>query len=255
MFVTLAEGNAIVNYVIIGATSAIARATARLWVQSDARFCLVARDEEALLLIRDDLDARGAASVDTLVADLIDLDSLEGLIDAIREKMATIDVALIAHGTLPDQAASQASCPAMLSALSANGLSHVVLLTLLANVLEEQGSGTLAVITSVAGDRGRQSNYIYGYAKALVSTFLAGLRNRLHGSSVHVLDIRPGFVDTPMTSHLEKGPLWASAEKVAEGIVQAVSRKRDVVYLPGFWRLIMLVIRNIPEVVFKRLQL
>jgi short-subunit dehydrogenase len=243
------------NYVIIGATSAIARATARLWVQPDASFYLVARDEDALLRIRDDLVARGAASVDAHVADLVDLDKHEALVTAIQESMTSIDVALIAHGSLPDQAAAQASCPAMLSALSANGLSQVMLLTLLANVLEEQGSGTLAVITSVAGDRGRQSNYIYGSAKALVSTYLAGLRNRLHGSAVHVLDIKPGFVDTPMTAHLDKGPLWASPEKVAAGITQAVSRRKHVVYLPGFWRLIMLVIRNIPEVIFKRLQL
>jgi decaprenylphospho-beta-D-erythro-pentofuranosid-2-ulose 2-reductase len=244
-----------VNYVIIGATSAIARATARLWVTEGANFHLSARDEEALQRIRDDLLARGAGTVDTVATDLADLDSHESFVAAIRERMVSIDVVLIAHGTLPDQAACQASCPDTLSALTTNGLSHVSLLTHLANLLEQQGSGTLAVISSVAGDRGRQSNYVYGSAKSMLSAFLGGLRNRLYKSSVHVLDIRPGFVDTPMTAHLDKGPLWASPEQVAAGIVRAVSRKKDIVYLPAFWRLIMLVIRSIPEVVFKRLQL
>jgi short-subunit dehydrogenase len=244
-----------VNYVIIGATSAIAKATARIWAKPDASFYLVARDEKALQRNRDDLLARGAGAVEIHAVDLVDLDGHEALVAAICESVGSIDVVLIAHGTLPDQAACQTSCPAMLSALAANGLSHVMLMTILANVLERQGSGTLAVITSVAGDRGRQSNYIYGSAKSMVSTFLAGLRNRLQSKSVHVLDIRPGFVDTPMTAHLAKGPLWASPEKVAAGIVRAVSRRQNVVYLPGFWCLIMLIIRNIPEVVFKRLQL
>ena len=111
------------------------------------------------------------------------------------------------------------------------------------------------VISSVAGDRGRQSNYVYGSAKAAVTTFLQGLRNRLHPAGVQVLTVKPGFVDTPMTSAFPKGPLWASPEQIARGIHRAIQKRKDVVYLPGFWRLIMRVIREIPEAVFKRLSL
>ncbi|MNT30082.1 putative oxidoreductase [compost metagenome] len=122
----------------------------------------------------------------------------------------------------------------------------------IANRLAEAGHGTLAVITSVAGDRGRQSNYAYGAAKAATSAFLSGLRQRLFKRGVAVVDIRPGFVDTPMTAHLRKGPLWASPDQVARRIVGGIARGTPVLYAPGFWRLIMLVIRLLPQAVFNR---
>jgi short-subunit dehydrogenase len=125
----------------------------------------------------------------------------------------------------------------------------------LANLMEAQGSGTIAVISSVAGDRGRQSNYVYGAAKGMVTRFLQGLRNRLAKRGVQVLTIKPGFVDTPMTAAFKKGALWAQPDAVARGIVAAVDAGKDEVYLPGFWRLIMAIIRHIPEPIFKRLSL
>jgi len=142
-----------------------------------------------------------------------------------------------------------------LKELSTNALSVVSLGTLLANRLEAQGRGCLAVISSVAGDRGRQSNYVYGTAKATVTAFLSGLRNRLQRSGVRVLTVKPGMVDTPMTAGMKKGPLFASPETVAAGIVRAVDKGKDVVYLPGYWRLVMAVIKALPEGVFKRLKL
>jgi short-subunit dehydrogenase len=166
-----------------------------------------------------------------------------------------LDTVLIAYGTLGDQKASAASVPETLEQLSTNFLSVVALGTLLANRLEAQRSGCLAVISSVAGERGRQSNYVYGTAKAGVSAFLQGLRNRLYPSGVQVLTIKPGFVDTPMTAGLKKGPLFASADAVARGIVRAVDRRKDVVYLPAFWAPIMALIRAIPEGIFKRMKL
>ena len=140
-----------------------------------------------------------------------------------------------------------------IASCNTNALSVISLLTLLANHFEEKKSGTIAVITSVAGDRGRQSNYIYGASKAMVSVFLQGLRNRLFHSQVNVLDIKPGFVDTPMTAHIKKGgPLWAKPEAVAKDIVNAIEKKKDLLYTPFFWRYIMLIIRNIPECIFKK---
>ena len=134
-------------------------------------------------------------------------------------------------------------------------MSVISLLTILANQLEHQGSGSIAVITSPSGDRGRQSNYIYGTAKGALTIFLQGLRNRLSKSNVHVLTIKPGFVDTPMTKDFKKGFLWVNPDVVSKGIYNAINKKREVVYLPFFWRYIMIIIKSIPEKLFKYLSL
>lgn len=140
----------------------------------------------------------------------------------------------------------------MEASLHTNFLSYASLLTVLANYFEELNSGTIAVIASVAADRGRKSSYVYGAAKAGVSAFTNGLRGRLASSGVHVVNIQPGMVDTPMTAHLKKGLLFASPSVVAAGIVKAVQKNRSTVYVPGYWRLVMLVIRSIPEFIFRK---
>jgi short-subunit dehydrogenase len=162
---------------------------------------------------------------------------------------------LIAHGTLSDQKACEGSVELTLREINTNALSVVALLTLIANRLAQRRAGTIAVISSVAGDRGRGSNYVYGSAKALVTAFLSGLRQRLGKCGVNVVTIKPGFVDTPMTAAFDKGMLWAQPERIAHGIVRALDRNSSTVYLPGFWRPIMLVIRAIPESLFLRLSL
>jgi decaprenylphospho-beta-D-erythro-pentofuranosid-2-ulose 2-reductase len=162
---------------------------------------------------------------------------------------------LIAHGTLSDQKACEGSVELTLHELNTNALSVVALLTRIANLMAQRRAGTIAVISSVAGDRGRGSNYVYGSAKALVTAFLSGLRQRFGKCGVNVVTIKPGFVDTPMTAAFAKGPLWAHPERIAAGIVRAIDRNSSIVYLPGFWRPIMWVIRTIPERVFLRLSL
>lgn len=162
---------------------------------------------------------------------------------------------MIAYGTLSDQKACENNVEMTLQELNINALSVIALLTRLAPYFEAQGEGCIAVISSVAGDRGRQSNYVYGTAKGALSIFLQGLRNRLHKSGVQVLTIKPGFVDTPMTAEFPKGPLWASPEKVALDIEKAIENKCNVLYTPSFWFLIMAIIRNVPESIFKRLSL
>ena len=243
------------HILMIGATSAIAEATARMLARRGDSLYLLARNQDRLSSLAEDLKIRGAASVAWRRFDANEDGVQADALAAAFASLGTVDVALIAHGTLPDQRACQTDSKAVLAALHANAVSTLSLLTQLANSLEKQRSGTIAVITSVAGERGRQSNYVYGAAKAMVSVFLQGLRHRLHRSGVTVLDIKPGLVDTPMTAGFEKGVLWAAPETVAAGIVRALDAGRSVVYLPWFWRYLMLIIRNIPERIFKRLEL
>jgi decaprenylphospho-beta-D-erythro-pentofuranosid-2-ulose 2-reductase len=165
--------------------------------------------------------------------------------------LGTVDLALLAHGVLGDQAAAERDYFAAEPILVTNFLSAVSLLTWLANYCDSQGRGTLAVISSVAGDRGRKSNYVYGASKAGLDAFLSGLRNRCDRSGVQVLTIKPGFVATPMTAHVPKNRLFATPEQVAHGILNAIRTRKDVVYVPWFWRPIMAIIKAVPERIFK----
>ena len=242
--------------IILGATSAIAQSVARIYAESGARFFLVARDAARLDAVADDLRVRGAAEVQCLAADLSEHDRHPEIIAAAFDAYSGLDTVLVAHGVLPDQAKCQESVDATMASMDINFLSVVSLLTPIANRFEENKRGTIAVISSVAGDRGRQSNYVYGAAKSGLDAFLQGLRNRLSKADVHVVTIKPGFVDTPMTAHIpERGALWAQPEDVAKGIVNAIEKQKDVVYLPRFWSLIMLIIRSIPERIFKKMNL
>ena len=241
---------------IVGATSAIATACARLWTREDVVFFLAGKDGVKLQHTADDLKARGAAEVYTSVIDLNSFERHDSMLAECFGALEQVDIALIAHGTLPDQAACEKDTDLALREFSSNGLSTIAILTPLANRLAAQHHGTIAVISSVAGDRGRQSNYLYGAAKASVTTFCEGLRARLFKQGVHVLTIKPGFVDTPMTQGLAlPGPLVSSPDKVAKLIHKAIKRRHNTVYTPSYWWLIMLVIRSIPTSIFKRLSL
>jgi len=241
---------------IIGATSAMARAYARIWADKKATFFLVARDPIKLKQTADDLLTRGASAVHTAILDATDITSHKAVIDDCFNKLTAVEVALIAHGTLPDQAICQTSVDTALAEFANNGTSTIALLTELANRFEQQHFGTIAVITSVAGDRGRPSNYLYGSAKAAVTTFCEGLRARLYKSGVHLVDIKPGFVDTPMTQGLNlPKALLATPETIATYIDKAISKKKDVVYAPWFWFWILLIIRSVPQFIFKKAKL
>ncbi|MEL7044812.1 MAG: SDR family oxidoreductase [Pseudomonadota bacterium] len=243
------------NVLIVGATSAIAIAIAKLYARRGDTLYLVARDAERLEQTAEDLRARGAAEIHTATADALDTAGQQKCVEQAVDTLGELDLVLLAYGTLPDQEECQGSIEASRIEFETYALSAIILLTQVADIFERQGKGTIAVITSVAGDRGRQSNYVYGAAKGAVSLFLQGLRNRLHASGVTVATIKPGFVDTPMTAQFEKGPLWASPDTVANTVVRGLDRKANVIYAPGFWRYIMLVIRLVPESIFKRLKL
>lgn len=244
---------------IFGASSAIAAEAARLFAARGDDLFLIARSQAKLDAQIQDLKVRHAGSsavIASAVADLVDHARHGELLDEAARALGGLDVVLVAHGSLPDQRACEDSVEQALAEIKLNALSVISIAAVAANRFEAAKNGTIAVIGSVAGDRGRQSNYVYGAAKGMVAIFLEGLRNRLAKSGVAVVTIKPGFVDTPMTAEFEKkGPLWAQPQDVAAGIVKAIDRGADVVYLPWFWRYIMLIIRHIPEFIFKKLSL
>lgn len=240
---------------ILGATSAIAHEAAKDFARDGADFFLVARNSAKLEAVKNDLKVRGAQKIETYVLDLADLDRHQEMVEASLQAFDGLDMVLIAHGTLGDQKLCEQSVTKALEEFTNNCTSVISLLTILANYFESQRRGCLAVISSVAGDRGRQSNYVYGAAKGAVSTFLQGLRNRLAKSGVAVVTIKPGTVDTPMTASLKKGLLFAPARTVGHGVYASMKKGKEVAYLPWFWRPIMAIVKSIPESVFKKLSM
>ena len=184
--------------------------------------------------------------------DLNDINSQAAMLDAAEAAIDGIDTVLIAHGTLSNQKACEQSVEETLAEINTNALSTISLLTHIANRFEKKRTGTIAVISSVAGDRGRASNYVYGSAKAMVTAFTSGMRQRLYKSNVAVVTIKPGLVDTPMTAEFKKGLLWAKPDQIAVRIIKAIDTKKTEVYLPAFWWLVMRVISAIPHAIFIR---
>ncbi len=241
------------NILIIGATSAIVGATARLYAARGERLHLVGRNHDRLKAMQKDLEIRGAAGVAVSPIDLDDPAGHEPLLDEIFAALGTVDQVLIGHGIMPEQAACEADMATTLQVWQSNVISPISLLTLLANRLEEQGHGTIGVIGSVAGDRGRAANYVYGASKAALAAFATGMAARLAKSGVDLVLIKPGFVDTPMTAAFKKGLLWARPQSVARDIVGAMDKGKRTIYTPWFWRWIMAILMLLPEPLFRRL--
>jgi len=241
------------NILIIGATSAIAEATARIYAAEGAKLFLMARNEGRLTAMAADLKIRGAESVTTAPFEANALDTHQELLERAHKAMGSFDIVIIAHGTLGSQKAAESSVEETMRELHTNAISTIALLTRLANMMEKQQHGTLAVISSVAGDRGRPSNYVYGTAKAAVTTFSEGLRARLFKKGVHVLTIKPGMVDSPMTAGIElPGMLLAKSEQVAQDIVKGIEKGKDVLYTPWYWKFVMIGVIHLPGKVFKK---
>jgi len=240
---------------IVGATSAIAEATARIWAQRGDELFLVARNQERLKVIAEDLKVRGSSGVHSYCMDANNFEEYLPMLDKAFGMFGKIDILLIAHGTLSNQKACEHSVELTMQEIKTNALSAIALMTHFANRFENQRSGTIAVISSVAGDRGRASNYVYGSAKAMVTTFTSGLRQRLYKSGVSVVVFKPGFVDTPMTVDFKKGLLWSKPAVVAKKIVRAIDKRKDEVYIPIFWWVVMAVIKAIPQIFFSKIKL
>jgi decaprenylphospho-beta-D-erythro-pentofuranosid-2-ulose 2-reductase len=239
---------------VLGATSGIAHACLRAWVaEGEVALRLVGRDAGRLERVADDLRARSSSvTVTTAVHDLSSADGVAGAVEAVFAD-GPVDVALVAFGTMPSQGEADADVRVAAELLTVNGPLALLAAHLLTLRLLDQGSGRLAVLGSVAGDRGRRSNYLYGAAKSMVATGVAGLQHRTAATPVRVTLVKPGPTATPMTDHLRGGKLsLAKVETVAGDIVRAVDAGRPVVYTPRRWRLIMTVIRALPRRVFER---
>ena len=230
---------------------------ARLWAQNTAvDLVLVGRDMSRLERVAQDLKARSADStVQTLTASFTDASAIQALVTKLAAQQV-IDVALIAHGSLGDQTESQNDLQRCQQELETNGLSPALFAEAFAQVMAKADHGTLAVIGSVAGDRGRKSNYVYGAAKGLVTRYVHGLQHRFAGTNVKVVLIKPGPTETPMTAALAaNGAKMASVQEVAQGIVTAIEKGTPVAYVPGKWWLIMMVIRHLPRFIFNKMNI
>jgi decaprenylphospho-beta-D-erythro-pentofuranosid-2-ulose 2-reductase len=240
--------------VVLGATSGIALEVQRQLAERGCELLLIARSAERLTELRADLSIRGAQKVLAYAADLSAVQQHTAIVDFVRRQFADFDTVLLAYGSMQDQKISEASVDVMLEELRVNFVSACAILNLFAADLEQRRTGCIAAITSVAGDRGRRSNYVYGSAKGALSLFLQGLRSRLHPAGVRVITIKPGPVQTAMTDHMANAARFADPELVARDIVRALERRApDVVYTPKIWRYVMTAVEHIPEVIFKRL--
>ncbi len=241
---------------ILGATSAIARAVAAEFARRGYNLLLAGRDPGELHALAADLRLRYGVNAEGRPFDALALETHGPFVeDCCRASRDVLAGAVLCFGYLGDQTVAEKDLREARRILDTNLLGSVSILSLLANHFETRREGFLCALSSVAGDRGRQSNYIYGAAKAGLTVFLQGLRNRLFRSGVAVITIKPGFVDTRMTYGRPGMFLVASPEKAAKQIVKAILRGRDVSYVPGFWRPVMFLIRSIPEGIFKRMRL
>ena len=241
---------------VVGATSKIAEQCIRIWAKEPCELILLARSFEKLSAIKEDLSVRSPKSLISIhTINFNNQEDVNSFLDQSFEK-SHIDIALIAHGSLPDQQQAQNDLDVAKNEFFVNGISPALFAGAIYQRMEKNNCGSLAVIGSVAGDRGRRSNYIYGASKSLVATYIEGLQHRAAATNISISLIKPGPTDTPMTSHLKaEGMELASSEAVAEDIVKGIAKHKPVIYTPIKWQLIMLIIRHLPRMIFNRLNI
>lgn len=249
---------------VVGATSGIGEAVCRILAGRGWSLVVTGRDPARIKAVADDLAVRGSGRVEALGLDAVLPEEAAACVERAAAAIGSpLDGVIVCHGWSPPERDRRLSAAEIRGVIDANFTSAAVILSAAAAHLEaraekdRQAGGFLAVISSVAGDRGRPSNFTYGSAKAGLTAFASGLRGRLHAKGIAVLTVKPGFVDTPMLRKLgvKPSPLVAAPEHVAAAIVRAIDSRRDVLYTPWFWRWIMLVVRLIPEPLFKRLRM
>jgi decaprenylphospho-beta-D-erythro-pentofuranosid-2-ulose 2-reductase len=240
---------------VIGATSTIAQHCIRIYAERGDKLFLVARNKKNLKKIAKNLKKITTSTIKIFSLDLRKIDHHVLMLNAAEKYLGEIDIVLIAHGTLPNQKLCEQNVKMSLEEIKNNALSTISLLTHLANRFEVKKKGSIAVISSVAGDRGRASNYVYGSAKAMINTFLSGMRQRLYKSNINILTIKPGLVNTTMTKNLKKNIFYAKPITIANQIVSAIDKNKNLIYTPLYWCVIMYLIKKIPEILFRKLRL
>jgi short-subunit dehydrogenase len=244
------------SVLILGATSGIGRALAAEFASHRYDLVLAGRDREELAALSADLNLRHGVSTRAQIFDVLKFEEMESTLAACLTLAGnSLEGAVLCVGYLGDHENALDDLEEARRILDTNFTGAVLALNVLANYFEEKRRGFICAISSVAGDRGRQSNYLYGSAKGGLTTYLQGLRNRLYHAGVRVITVKPGFVDTRMIYGRQKLPLVASPQAVSQDVYNAIVRRQDVVYVPGFWRGIMLVVRTVPEWLFKRLHM
>jgi decaprenylphospho-beta-D-erythro-pentofuranosid-2-ulose 2-reductase len=239
--------------VVLGGGSDIGSSTARLLAARGSTIVLAARRPDELIDEAAALRGAGARAVEVVAFDALDTEAHPAFVRELFDRFGDLDLVLLAFGVLGDQEAAEKDSAAALEVARTNYLGAVSVLIPLAEGLREQGHGTIAVLSSVAAERGRRSNFVYGSAKAGLDVFCQGLADRLHGEGVHVLVVRPGFVASKMTAHLDSAPLSTTPEAVAKATLDGLDRGADVVWVPGPLRWVMTVLRHLPRSVFRRL--
>lgn len=242
--------------IILGALSAMAEATARLYAVEGASLLIAGRNASQLSSVAADLAARGATACYTYALDLARSGDTMSMLREMAATLGEIDAVLLFYGVLGDQRRSEIDLAHAREIIQVDFSSAAEWALAAADLLERQGRGALVVVSSVAGDRGRKSNYVYGAAKAGLTVLVQGIAHRLASSGARAVAIKCGLVDTPMTAAFAKGgPLWARPEQVAQIVRIATERGGPLLYAPWFWRWIMLVIRLIPTRIFNRMSI
>ncbi len=242
------------TWIILGATSTIARVFARKVSESGKSVILAGRDLDELERSAADCKSRGAPDAKTVAIDARNIESFEAGLALARATSGTVNAAVFV-GSMPPQEEIDENPDLIEGTIADSFTGPAQFLTMLAPLLEDRGSGTIVGVGSVAGDRGRLGNYVYGAAKSGFHTYLSGLRNRLGRSGVHVVTVKPGTVDTAMTWGMDALPFLAQPEKVADDILRAVSKRRNTLYTPMIWWPVMTIIKSIPEAIFKKLKI
>jgi decaprenylphospho-beta-D-erythro-pentofuranosid-2-ulose 2-reductase len=243
--------------VILGALSAIAIATARIYAKEGAAIMLVARNSERLTSLANDLRARGAVQVEIAALDLEASagEAAKHMVDW-KSRLGGISHVHVIYGYLGKQETASSDPAELTRITSSNYTTAIHWCEAAANIFRAQKSGSLVVVSSVAGDRGRQSNYAYGAAKGAIALYAQGLAHSLAASGARAVAVKPGFVDTPMTDGMKKGgAMWASPENVAGVLRRAADKGGPIQYAPGKWRIIMMIIRSVPSFIFHKTKL
>lgn len=247
---------AVQTVLVLGGDSDIAFATlSRLIAERTRTIILAGRNTDRLETRARDLQELGAAQVDIVSFNGEDMDSHEEFVESVFSTYDDIDLVFLAYGRLGDQKQDERDRSRALETIRINYVGPVSVLIPIVSALERQGHGTIAVMSTVAAERPRRSNFIYGSSKAGIDWFAQGLGDALHGSGVNVMVVRPGFVRSKMTSHMKDAPLAVQPDDVAEAIVEGLRRNRDIVWVPGKLRWVMSVLRHLPRPIFRRLNL